>query len=505
MTEDAARPRRPVIAELVEIVRASQRIVRDEATGEFYAVAANGAAPLTLDAALEEAMRELYATSKRPASREAMGQARVLLSDSKAPVEQIVSPIAEVPVQEDGEPELSPEDLNRLTAELLDQCRELAEAEELLAHLRSGLKRDGYVGSTSIAELVYLAVGGTTILDAVTCKQPVSIGIGGSSASGKNYAAESALAFLPEDLCHLTSGMSAKALVYDPRDLRNSYLYVPEGSAIAADSEAALMLRTLISEGRLAYAVVTTRDNAAPVTEIVEREGPTGLIITSSAVRVDRDLETRMLRLHVPDDPELTSAITKQIAVTFQLGGVPSADRSAWHALYRWHRLTGPHRVSVPFAPRVSNWIPPAAVRLRRDVTVLWTLVAAHAALHRLTREVDREGVIVAEPRDYEAVRQLLEPVLATSAGTAVPAWASETWEALPVETGERPGVTFTLLGATLGIGRDAARDRAEWLLERGAAVNLEEKKGRPARLVRGDAPIAKQLLPTLGEQERAE
>jgi hypothetical protein len=47
----------------------------------------------------------------------------------------------------------------------------------------------------------------------------------------------------------------------------------------------------------------------------------------------------------------------------------------------------GRHRVRVPFAPRASRAIPPAAVRLRRDVTVLWTLVAAHAALHRLTHE----------------------------------------------------------------------------------------------------------------------
>lgn len=492
---EGERPRRRsrVAEALVELVRAAQRIVRDEETGAFYAVAENGARPLELEEAVSAAMRELYEQTGRVAGRDATTQARRLLADPKAPRARIVSP---------AEPELSPAERELLAAELLDECRELAEAEELLEHLRRGLSRDGYVGSTAIPELVYLAAGGTTILDPATCKQPVSIAIGGSSGSGKNYAAESALAFLPPSLCHLTSGMSGKALVYDRRDLRNAYLYVPEGSAIAADSDAALMLRTLISEGRLAYQVVVTRDNAAPVTELVEREGPTGLIVTSSAVKVDRDLETRMLRLHVADDPELTRAIAVRIGVAFELGGIPEGDRSAWHALYRWHRLTGPHRVRVPFAPQVSHSIPPAAVRLRRDVAVLWTLVAAHAALHRLNREHHRDGVIVAHLRDYAAVRELLEPVLATSAGTALPAWASETWQALPLEAGEQSGITYTTLGEWLDIGRDAAHYRAAWLIEQGAAANLAPK-GKPARLVRGDVPVSERLLPLLDELER--
>jgi hypothetical protein len=54
--------------------------------------------------------------------------------------------------------------------------------------------------------------------------------------------------------------MTARRSFTDRRDLRHAYLYVPEGSAIAADSDAALMLRTLISEGRIAYPVVVTRD-----------------------------------------------------------------------------------------------------------------------------------------------------------------------------------------------------------------------------------------------------
>ena len=215
-TAEPARLRRgprPASEALVELVRASRRIVRDEETGGFYAVSADGSAPLELDAAIDAAMRELHAETGRVAGRDATTQARRLLADPAAPPARIVSA---------AEPELSPVERERLAGELLDECRELAEAEELLEHLRGALVRDGYVGSTAIPELIYLCAAGTTILDAATCKQPVSIGIGGASASGKNYAADSALAYLPSSLWHLTSGMSGKALVYDRRDLRHA-------------------------------------------------------------------------------------------------------------------------------------------------------------------------------------------------------------------------------------------------------------------------------------------
>jgi hypothetical protein len=477
----------------VEIVRRG-RVVRDEETGAFFVLPVEGE-PLELGDAIDAAAREMHAETGRVPGRDAVTAARRVLADPDAPRERIAAAIA---------PELDPEERARLEAELLEECGELAREEELLVRLRRELLAGGYVGETSVPELIYLAVGGTTLLDAATCKQPVSVGISGASSSGKNFAADSALALLPPELAYLTSGMSPKAVVYDPRDLRRAYLYVPEGAALATDSEAALMIRTLISEGRLVWAVVVTRENAPPVTHIIEREGPTGLLLTSSAIRLDRDLANRMLRLHVPDDPALTTAIIRRIGASFETGGVPPADHSAWHALYRWHRLGGPFRVRIPFSGRVSAAIPPAAVRLRRDTTVLWSLVAAHAALHRLNRATDDEGRIIAEPRDYEALRDLLEPVLAASAGTSVPAWAAETWEVLPVDYGENPGISYSKLGERLEIGRDAARDRALRMLELGAAVNLASK-GRPARLVRGDEPASSRLLPQLAELDADE
>lgn len=490
-TQNGSRPR-PVAVRLVELVRASWRVVRDEETGAYFALADN-ASPLPLAAALENAVQRLYATEDRVASRDAVKNAERVLHD--APTEQVYVPPAEP----------TPEQRAQEAEELFADCKELAETDDLLHLFHRELRRDSFVGDTTLPRLIYLAVAGTTILHPSTCQRPVSVAISGVSAAGKNYAAEAALAYLPDDLWFLTSGMSPTALIYDVRDLRNAFLYVPEGATLVADSRAAVLLRTLISEGRLIYPVTVTRDNEAPVTEIIEREGPTALLLTSSAITLDQDLVTRMLCLHVSDDPNLTGRIMRRIAATFQRGGIPERDRSQWQALYKWHRLAGPHKVRVPFARSVARRIPAAAVRLRRDATVLWVLTCGHAALHRLNREVDASGAIVATWDDYEAVRQLLEPVLAASAGTQLPQWMTETWEQLPATADKAEGITYAELGRRLELGRDAARDRARRMIDLGLAVDLADDRPdgrRRSALARGDDPSqsAQGLLPTREE-----
>jgi hypothetical protein len=51
-------------------------------------------------------------------------------------------------------------------------------------------------------------------------------------------------------------------------------------------------------------------------------------------------------------------------------------------------------------------------VRLRRDFSMLLSLIAAHALLHRSTRAVDEQGRIIATPADYAAVHDLVAKLL---------------------------------------------------------------------------------------------
>jgi hypothetical protein len=53
------------------------------------------------------------------------------------------------------------------------------------------------------------------------------------------------------------------------------------------------------------------------------------------------------------------------------------------------------------------------AVRLRRDFSVILSLIRAHALLHQATRERDGEGGVIASIEDYARVRELVADLVA--------------------------------------------------------------------------------------------
>jgi hypothetical protein len=59
---------------------------------------------------------------------------------------------------------------------------------------------------------------------------------------------------------------------------------------------ATYLMRSLLSEGRVRYETVEkTSEGMKP--RLIEREGPTGLIVTTTAVKLHPENETRMLSL----------------------------------------------------------------------------------------------------------------------------------------------------------------------------------------------------------------
>jgi hypothetical protein len=102
--------------------------------------------------------------------------------------------------------------------------------------------------------------------------------------------------------------------------------------------------------------------------------------------------ETRLLSLGVIDTQEQTRAVMQSLAVDDARNAI---DHTRWHAFQAW-LATGERRVSVPFAEKLADLIPPVAVRLRRDFKLLLTLIRAHALLHRETRGRDGQGRVLA-------------------------------------------------------------------------------------------------------------
>jgi hypothetical protein len=110
--------------------------------------------------------------------------------------------------------------------------------------------------------------------------------------------------------------------------------------------------------------------------------------------------------------------------------------------------------------------IPPVAVRLRRDVGMLLTLIRTHSVLHQATRKRDEKGRVIAEMTDYTAVYNLIADLVADGVGATVTREIRETIAAVQeLAVGDRP-VSVVELARRLkldksSVSRRVAKDHA--------------------------------------------
>ena len=296
--------------------------------------------------------------------------------------------------------------------------------------------------------------------------------------------------------------MSERALAYSTEPLSHRVLVLIEAAGVASDFTDYLV-RSLLSEGRLVYETVEkTKEGLVP--RRIEREGPTGLLVTTTSVKLHDENETRFFSIPVSDTPQQTKAVMREIA---KADSRPAFEFGEWHALQNWleyrrveHRG---HRVVVPYVSALAELIPPLAVRLRRDFPALIALVKAHALLHQATRDRDESGAVIAMIQDYAVVRDLVADLFSEGIEATVAPAVRETVKAARKALGDMPvdntgGVTVIAVALRLELDKSAASRRVRAALEAGYLRNLETRPGRPARLVLGDElPTDVELLPT--------
>lgn len=374
---------------------------------------------------------------------------------------------------------------------------------DILARLVADMgKRCGFTGEQRNAKVAYLAVT-SRILD-----DPVSIAFKGQSGSGKSYTVASVLKFFPEDAVIVMTAMSERALIYMREPFEHRTLVLYEAVALREQREktesnlTAYIVRSLLSEGQIRYPVAVRGPDGQLVTRTITKEGPTNLIITTTAASVHGENETRLLSLPTDDSKEQTTAIMKAIAD----GQADGGDFAEWHAYARW-LAAGNTAVRVPYARWLAENIPPVAVRLRRDFRAVLRLIQAHALMHQLSRKTDEQGRIVADEADYLAVRALVADLVSDAAGSTVRPAMRETVEAVG-ELDHGNGVKVHDLVARLGLERSSVQYRVSAARDRGYLVNDEDKRGRPARYklgspLPGDVVILPERIGTGGVEPR--
>ena len=102
--------------------------------------------------------------------------------------------------------------------------------------------------------------------------RPLCAVVKGPSSAGKNHVTQHVLSLLPASAAY-----------------RHRILAIEEAAGLTGGVGAYLM-RSLISEGRLRYETV---ENGAQALNprVIEREGPTGLLVTTTALNLDTEPE----------------------------------------------------------------------------------------------------------------------------------------------------------------------------------------------------------------------
>ncbi len=399
--------------------------------------------------------------------------------------------------------EIKPEEARQLCAELVQNPR-------ILDHFAEDLRRSGLVGEERAAKLLYLVL--TTRL----FEKPVSAVLKGPSSAGKSILMSSVLKFFPTDAYFSRTAMSERAIVYSEEPLKHRFLVIQEAAGLK-QGVMAYLVRSLISEGRIDYETVESIEKIGIRSRSIEREGPTGLLVTTTAGSLDTEIETRLFSIPMDDTPEQTRRIILAAA-----GGsiAEPVDVDCWHALQVW-LANGEHHVVIPYDKKLLELIPPVAIRLRRDIPALLRLIEAHALLHRASRDQDEEGRIVASIEDYAVVRELLADLMAEGVGATISCTVRQTVEAvvaviarkgdvpegrhaLDLENLDTLSASVIEVARYLDLDKSSASRRINRAVELEFLVNRETKRGLPARLVPGDPlPEDRVILPTPEDVDR--
>jgi hypothetical protein len=373
------------------------------------------------------------------------------------------------------------------TREAWSRCQGLARSANILERFYETLRNSGVAGERRTAMILYLSLTSRRL------DRPVSIAVKGPSSGGKSYLVERVVAYFPESACYALTAMSEKTLAYSEEPIRYRFLILYEAAGMNGDFQTYL-IRSLLSEGKLRYETIEkTSEGLKP--RLIEREGPTGLIVTTTQEKLHPENETRMISLGVTDTREQTRDVLAALAEE----EISSPDLEPWVALQEWIGL-GARRVTIPYAKALAGLIPPLAVRLRRDFSAVLNLIRAHALLHQTNRERDDQGQVIATLGDYRIVRELVADLVAEGVDATVSETVRETVEVVRrlVDEGDDDAVSLVPIAEELELDKSAASRRVRTAISKGFVKNLEDTRGKPGRYVPGDEmPDDVVVLPT--------
>ena len=290
---------------------------------------------------------------------------------------------------------------------------ELLHDPQLIERIANDFAKVGVVGEATNCLVGYLAALSRKL------DQPLAVIIQSTSAAGKSALMDAVLGLVPAEERVKFSAMTGQSLFYmGEADLAHKVLAIAEEEGA---SRAAYALKLLQSEGELSIAS-TGKDNASGrlVTHTYSVQGPTAIMLTTTAIDIDEELLNRCMVLTVDEGAAQTRAIHDRQRAKHTLDGLLANDsRERLITLHQnAQRLLEPVAVVNPFADRLT--FADGSTRTRRDHVKYLTLIRVIALLHQhqRTRKTATTGdgrtivYIEATLADIELANRLANDVL---------------------------------------------------------------------------------------------
>ena len=257
----------------------------------------------------------------------------------------------------------------------------LLQSPNLLTRIVADFEACGVVGEQTNKLVGYLAAVSRLL------ERPLAVLIQSSSAAGKSSLMDAVLACVPEEARVKYSAMTGQSLFYmGETNLKHRILAIAEEEGA---SRASYALKLLQSEGELTIAS-TGSDPATGnlITQQYRVEGPTMLMMTTTAIDIDEELLNRCLVLTVDENRAQTAAIHRLQREKRTLAGL--AQKQAKQTLLKAHqnaqRLLRPIAIVNPYAEFLTFL--DDRTRTRRDHEKYLTLIDVIALLHQHQRPI---------------------------------------------------------------------------------------------------------------------
>jgi len=403
-----------------------------------------------------------------------------------------------------GQVEKAAEGREEITEEHRAEARIVLTHLHLLRQLADACAFYGVAGERKNVCLLYLALT-SRLLD-----EPISITIKGDPSAGKSYVLSHVLWLFPRDAYWELTGMSQQALIYTERNFAHRTIVIMERPGMG---KADYHIRTLQSEGRIAFETVEKGPHGKQRNRTIEKEGPTNFISTTIEAVGDVQNETRHWTLMADESPEQTARVLKMQGKKLQ-GRVPSRSGAvALKVAQAMQYLLEPKRVVIPYGDWLSDRMPTEPLRIRRDFGRLGAAIQAMALLHQYQRDEDEEGMLVATVADYAMVR----PLLADTFGSSLDNMTPKTLELVKVvreiyeekrahALWDSVHVTVYDIQKRTGRGQTSITERLGSAIEEGHLQNVGGgRRGQGWKLVPGYAKsIGESILPTVDDLAEA-